>query len=283
MIISASRRCDIPSTYAQWLANRFEQGFVQVRNPYNHHAIRTVDLTADSVDAVVLWTKDASALFDLMGPIERFPFYVQWTINGYPSLYEQHIAPLQDRLDSFRSWARRYSPLHLVWRYDPIFLAPGCDVSWHKRTFSQIASSLSGCTDTVVISFLDLYRNIIRTCAALDIQVPTQDQMLEIAGNCSEIASQHGMQVVTCSEAIDLQQVGILHGACIDAHRLERLGVAPSILHRDPHQRPLCGCMASVDIGQYGTCPNGCVYCYANTHGSQKAMAHDPVRPCILE
>ncbi|MCQ2251761.1 MAG: DUF1848 domain-containing protein, partial [Bacteroidales bacterium] len=29
--------------------------------------------------------------------------------------------------------------------------------------------------------------------------------------------------------------------------------------------RPICGCMASKDIGMYNTCSHFCVYCYANT------------------
>lgn len=34
---------------------------------------------------------------------------------------------------------------------------------------------------------------------------------------------------------------------------------------KDPGQRAVCGCMASEDVGEYGTCPHGCVYCYANS------------------
>ena len=34
---------------------------------------------------------------------------------------------------------------------------------------------------------------------------------------------------------------------------------------KDPGQRPLCGCMAAKDIGEYNTCPHLCEYCYANT------------------
>lgn len=34
---------------------------------------------------------------------------------------------------------------------------------------------------------------------------------------------------------------------------------------KDSGQRPLCGCMAAKDVGEYNTCPHLCEYCYANT------------------
>jgi hypothetical protein len=55
---------------------------------------------------------------------------------------------------------------------------------------------------------------------------------------------------------------GIRHGACIDGELIRELwGIETPGL--DKNQRPHCRCAAGVDIGSYGTCAAGCVYCYA--------------------
>ena len=42
MIISASRRTDIPTYYSDWLFNRIKEEYVLVRNPMNIHQISRI-------------------------------------------------------------------------------------------------------------------------------------------------------------------------------------------------------------------------------------------------
>ena len=56
MIISASRRTDIPAFYSDWFIQRIHEGFVYVRNPLNIHKISKIELNPDIVDGIVFWT-----------------------------------------------------------------------------------------------------------------------------------------------------------------------------------------------------------------------------------
>ena len=57
MIISASRRTDIPSYYSEWLVNRLKEKYVLVRNPMNIHQVSKIDLSPDVVDCIVFWSR----------------------------------------------------------------------------------------------------------------------------------------------------------------------------------------------------------------------------------
>ena len=58
MIISASRRTDIPRFHSDWMLNRIREGFVDVRNPMFPSQVSRYSLSPDVVDGIVFWTKD---------------------------------------------------------------------------------------------------------------------------------------------------------------------------------------------------------------------------------
>ena len=53
MIISASRRTDIPSFFSDWILNRFREQYACVRNPMNFHQVSRIRLSPDVVDCIV--------------------------------------------------------------------------------------------------------------------------------------------------------------------------------------------------------------------------------------
>lgn len=132
-------------------------------------------------------------------------------------------------------------------------------------------------------------------------------------------------RLATCAEKFDLGEYGIAHNRCIDdelivriawqdAELMKHLGMdilqsAPDLFgqptlpegaipldgdryavrtrqNRDSGQCKLCCCIAAKDIGQYNTCPHGCLYCYANTSSDsarRNFLHHNPDAETIIK
>ena len=83
MIISASRRTDIPSYYSDWFFHRLEPGFVCTCNPMNPKQVSRISLSLDVVDGIVFWTKNPTPMLDKLHLLNCYPFYFQFTLNAY--------------------------------------------------------------------------------------------------------------------------------------------------------------------------------------------------------
>lgn len=285
MIISASRRTDIPSHYSDWFFRRLEAGFVCTRNPMNPHQVSRISLSPDMVDGFVFWTKNPTPMLDNLVRLEGFPYYFQFTLNAYGRDMEANLPSKSDVIiPAFQALSRQIGPERVIWRYDPIVLTPKYSAEYHIHYFEKLARRLSGYTEKCVISFVDLYRHIQSVSRDMQFLPLGNAEMLTLAARFSEIARKYRLSLETCAEAVDLSQFGIQHGHCIDGDLFEKITGAPLALTKDKNQRAECGCMASIDIGMYDTCPNGCKYCYANHAPAtlrKNIQAHDPASPLL--
>ena len=265
MIISVSRRTDIPSYYSEWFFNRIKAGYVYVRNPMNPHRISEVSLSPDVVDGIVFWTKNPAPMLDRLDELKDYPYYFQFTLTPYESDVEQKVPSKNEVIiPAFQKLSSAIGRERVVWRYDPILLSEKYTLQYHIKQFQVLCHKLSDYTEKCTVSFIDLYKSIQRRMLSLGISALSHDQIEELMGQFSEIARACGIYIDACAEEIDLSEFGIGHASCIDAHRLERIGNYRLDIERDRNQRPACSCAASIDIGAYNTCRNGCVYCYAN-------------------
>ena len=265
MIISASRRTDLPAAHASWLFKRFGEGFAWVRNPMNFRQVSRVSLRPEDVDGIVFWTKNPAPMLDRLDELEAYPSYFQYTLTGYGSEIEPGLPPHGERLDTFLRLSQRLGAERVLWRYDPILMGGRYCAAWHERTFRKLAEQLRGSTGQVTISFVDTYARNRARLARLDMQPISTQEMQSLAASLSGIARENGMEICACCEGVDLQPFGVRPARCVDARRLSTIGGFALKEARDPNQRPHCGCAPSVDIGAYDTCPNGCVYCYATS------------------
>ena len=286
MIISASRRTDIPCFYSDWFFNRIKEGYVLVRNPMNTHQVSKIDLSPRVVDGIVFWTKNPLSMLNRLDELAMYDYYFQFTVNAYGKDVETNLPSKQETIiPVFQKLSSIIGKEKVVWRYDPIFLNEKYTVDYHCKYFEVLADKLGQYTEKCTISFLDMYNHTCNNTRLLKIIPLAKEQMLELGERFSKIADNSGLQIDTCAEEIDLSQYGISHAHCIDKERFEKIAGCKFEVGKDANQRKECGCVASVDIGSYHTCKNGCLYCYAN-HSKKLAeknyKQHNPLSPFLF-
>jgi hypothetical protein len=284
MIVSASYRTDIPAFYGPWFRNRLQAGFARVRNPYGGPP-SIVPLTADAVDGFVFWTRNAGPFLPVLAEVRArgIPFIVQYTITGYPRALDRATIAAEDAARQVERIVAEHGPGTVVWRYDPIVATTLTDGAFHRCTFARLADRLAGLVDEVVASWAQTYR---KTARNLDRAAqsqgfawrdPSAEEKCALLRELAATAGARGMALSLCGQP-ELRKDGIAEARCIDVERLARLGGRPIAASLKAH-RPTCGCYASRDLGDYDTCPHGCVYCYAvtsRTAARRRRTRHQP-------
>lgn len=280
MIVSASYRTDIPAFYGAWFINRFHAGHAKVLSPYGGKPY-AVPLRA-GVDGFVFWTRNAAPFLAAMRDVRQagYPFVVQYTVTGYPRALETSVATSEKAVETIRALAGEFGPRAVVWRYDPIVATGLTPPAWHLDTFTRLADALTGAVDEVCVSWATIYKKTARNMAAaaraaqFDWGDPPADEKRALLSALAARAAERKLAFTLCSQA-GLLGPGIAPARCVDAGRLADIGGRP-FAAKIKGNRPGCLCAESRDIGDYDTCPHGCVYCYAvGSRSAAKRRFHD--------
>jgi len=285
MIISASRRTDIPAFYGEWFIRRLRDGFVVIPNPFNAYRFSIQSLHPADVEAIVFWSKNPLPFFTYLPEIDRLGFDKRYlfhlTLNPYhQTVFEPRLPTLSERVNTFFKLADKIGEKRIIWRYDPIIFCRGnlhFDLSFHKQAFFRLTKLLHPFTKKVVVSFLDFYKKnqrvfkTLRKQYGIDIFEPDLKEIDDLTKNIKEIASCYGLEVFGCCEKNEFSKImkknGIKPGRCIHFHDIEaalpEVKIPNKLRKKDPGQRVNCGCTMSKDIGAYHTCWYRCGYCYA--------------------
>ncbi|OAN50265.1 DNA repair photolyase [Paramagnetospirillum marisnigri] len=288
MIVSASYRTDIPAFYGGWFMNRFRAGWAKAVNPYGGQ-VSTIPLRV-GVDGFVFWTRNIGPFQPALDEIRAtgLPFMVQYTVTGYPRALESSVIEPDRSVALMAGLAARHGPRAVVWRYDPILLTSLTPPDWHRENFARLAAGLAGMVDEVSVSFAQAYRKTGRNLAAaarthgFSWTDPPPETKRELLRELAELAAAQGMALTVCSQP-DLLVAGIGPSHCVDARRLEDVaagwGSPRPVKARLKGNRPGCLCYESRDLGDYDSCPHGCVYCYAvsaQAQAKRRRSRHDP-------
>jgi len=265
MIISASRRSDIPAFHSKWLMECIRKGEVLVPNPFNPGSQRQVSLKPADVDCLVFWTRNPSPMLPFLPELKDrgFPVFFMVTINGYGKKLEPGVLPVERQIAAFQDTTQRVPSGTIVWRYDPVILTSEYTPAYHLQQFERICSSLRGLTNRCITSFVHPYRKCLKKLKEVGYEPLVQENQISLLREMNRIASAYGITLQTCAADPSLQASGVLPGSCIDIQRIEEIITRPLVRSKDKNQRPECLCQQSIDIGAYGTCKAGCIYCYA--------------------
>lgn len=281
IVISASRRTDIPAFYMPWFMAQIEKGHFEVVNPFNHKTFN-VPATPEKVHTIVFWSKN-------FGPFIKenygqrlqnkgYHLFFNFTINSDVPLLEPHVPALTDRLAQLEFLCRHFSPAAINWRFDPIcfFEIRNYGIRNNLQDFGQIADSaadqgIARC----ITSFMDDYPKIKRRISSIPnfrFVDPPLGEKKEIILSMEAALAAKKIRLYTCCEKELLKALpndcGVLQSSCIPNDLLDKLYGGNLSLKRDTGQRVSagCGCKVSADIGSYRQhpCYHNCLFCYAN-------------------
>ena len=293
LIISASRSTDIPAFYGDWFMERLRRGYVRWINPWNGAPLY---VSLGEARVFVFWSKNPRPFLPDLARLHRrgYRCYTLFTLNDYaPEGLEPGIPPLDERIGTFQSLSRSAGKERVVWRCDPLLLTGGLDTAGLLERVGALGDAIAPFTERMVISFIDIarYPRVARNLANRGfggVREFTPAEEEEFAAGLRDLNRSWDLVITACGEKRDLSRHGIGRGQCISYDLMVRefgddpvlgqfLGRPESLdpagsrsplgtpgQLKDPGQRSSCGCLVAKDIGQYGTCPHLCAYCYAN-------------------
>lgn len=285
MIISISRRTDIPAFYSQWFWNRLKEGYVQVKNPFNPRQIKQIDLAPHNVDGLVFWTKDPAPLLPELERLQHYAFYFHFTLNGYGNDLEPNLPTQANVIERFKTLSNAIGKERVIWRYDPVIFTDTYTPYYHQEHFEALAYELAGYTKRCMISFVSPYKKTQRNMHHLNWHLPETTLKHQLAQSFVQSGKKYDIDIQSCADDKDLSSTGMTPGKCIDDDLIRHITGKKKNWRKDPNQRGNCQCIASVDIGAYNTCLHQCRYCYANMHNKQvkKTIAlHNEQSSCLI-
>ncbi len=282
MILSISRRTDIPAFYSDWFINRLIEGYAYYQNPYDKLKLYKVDLTKEKIDLIVFWTKNPQNIIDKLDFFKGYNYYFQFTLTSYNSQVEKNLPKKNELIKTFIKLSNKIGKNKIIWRYDPIFINDYYTKEYHYYYFDKLCSKLAEHSNYVTISFLDYYKNTESNCKNLNIKILNIKEKEEIALKLKEIAYKFNLSLKICSQNISEK---IEKASCIDKDLIKSIFNFSVHLPTDKNQRKGCSCLKSIDLGVYSSCANFCIYCYANSneYSVQKNMKnYDKNSPLLL-
>ena len=260
MILNISGRTDIAAFYSDWLMNRLDEGFIDVRNPFNPKLVSRIMM--DDVDLIFFCTKNPIPILNKIKDIKK-KVYFHITLTSYKKDIEPNVPPKGKIIEAIKKLSDIIGKDNIVIRYDPILMNEEYTLEYHVKAFDNLCNLLDGYINKILISFIDDYKNVRNNYKTLKYRKLTENDYKTIGTSFSESCKKHNMVVHTCGEERDLTEYGFIKDECISKELAFKL-TGKTYKKWKARKNVACNCVESVDIGVYNSCKHFCKYCYAN-------------------
>lgn len=260
MILNVSGRTDIVAFYSKWFLNRLKEGYADVKNPFNPNLVSRINF--DDVDLILFCTKNPIPIIDKLDDI-KIPYIFHVTITPYKDDIEPNLPSKSDIIEAVKKISTTIGIENVYVRYDPIFISEKYNIEYHIKAFTKLCSFLKGYVKTIIISFIDNYKNVRKNLPYLKYRSFTEEDYKLIGENFSKIAKDNNMVVQTCFEERNLTEYGFIKGECMSKELAFKL-TGKTYKKWQARKGSACNCVELVDIGVYNSCNHLCKYCYAN-------------------
>jgi len=259
MILFVSGRTDIVAFYSKWFMNRYNIGYLDVRNPFNNNLVNRIYF--EDVSAIMFCTKNPIPILNDLDKIDK-PILFHITLTPYGNDIEKNVIDKRKIIDAIKKISSIIGIDNVYLRYDPIFLSDKYNINYHIMAFKRLCSLLNGYVKNIIISFIDdNYKNVKKNKNIINYREFTEEDYQQIGVNFSKIAKENNMTVQTCHEKYDLVEYGFKKDVCLSYELVYRL--TGKINYKKWKARS-CNCVEMIDIGVYNSCKHFCKYCYAN-------------------
>lgn len=125
-----------------------------VRKPYYPKQVTKYRLNSDVIDCIDFCPQNPKPMLPYLEELKKYNMLWYVTITPYDKKIELNVPTIEKVISSFKKLVEKLPNSFVGWRYDQIFLTHEYTIERHLQEFEKIAKSLSGYTNTCVISFL---------------------------------------------------------------------------------------------------------------------------------
>ena len=260
MILMVSGRTDIVAFYSKWFMNRYHEGYVDTRNPFNPKLVSRINFT--NVDLIMFCTKNPLPIIPHLKEIKE-PIIFHVTLTPYKKDIEPNVPDKSRIIEGIKEISKIIGENNIYVRYDPILVNDTYSTNYHIKAFRKMCNLLNGYVKHIIISFVDEYKNVRNNYKYLKYKELTKEDYQRIGESFYKSAKDNGMSVQTCFEEENLTEYGFIKEDCLSSMLAYKL-TGKIYEEQTIRKERKCHCVKMVDIGAYNSCNHRCKYCYAN-------------------